>query len=83
MLVFVPIAIARPRLSWLWALPLPLWLVREQSIYPPVWKKQHMGLNAALTPRVGHAPLIAYAVVVVASTLLVAGWRSASRDVER
>ena len=31
-LLYIPIAIVRPRLSWLWALPLALWVCRGQSV---------------------------------------------------
>ncbi len=31
-LLYIPIAIVRPRLSWLWALPLAFWMCRGQSI---------------------------------------------------
>ena len=39
-LLFVPIAIVRPRLSWLWTAPLVLWILGGQSIAATVWDKQ-------------------------------------------
>jgi hypothetical protein len=81
-LLFVPIAIARPRLSWLWALPLPLWLVGAQSTDPPLGSAAKAGADPALSARIGHLPLIAYAVVIVTSTLAVTAYRLARRDGE-
>ena len=47
-LLYIPIAIVRPRLSWLWALPLALWVCRGQSIDGAVWDKvrKHQGPRA-------------------------------------
>jgi hypothetical protein len=76
-LLFIPIAIARPRLSWLWALPLPLWIVGAQSTYPPIWDSYNTDRDPALAPRIGHLPLIGYAVAIVVATLALAAYRSA------
>jgi Glycosyltransferase family 87 len=81
-LLFVPIAIARPSLSWLWALPLPLWIVGAESTYPPIWRSANIDRDPALSPRIGHLPLIAYAVTIVVLTLSLAAYRSAGRDGE-
>jgi Glycosyltransferase family 87 len=72
-LLFIPIAIVRPRLSWIWCAPLVLWILGGQSIQPPIWDKQIKYTSLALSPRVGHAPLIACALAVATVILLVVG----------
>jgi len=81
-LVFVPIAIVRPRLSWLWAMPLLLWVVGGQSISRPIWDSQKKYRDLATSPRVGHASLIVYALAVVTAILATAAYaaRSARRQ---
>ena len=75
-LLFVPIAIASPTLSVLWAIPLTLWVVRGQSTVPAFWHRVPKRTDLALTPRVGQAPLIVYCVAVTALILaLAAVWR--------
>ena len=68
-LLFVPIAIVSPRLAPLWFAPFALSLVPGQSDEPPVWQHE-APRNLALTPRVGHASFVVYAVVVVSALLL-------------
>ena len=63
-LLYIPIAIVRPRLSWLWALPLAFWVCRGQSIDGALWEKVRKHKDLALTPRIGSAPLIVYAIFV-------------------
>ena len=76
MLLFVPIAIASPTLSILWALPLTLWVVRGQSTVPAFWHRVPKRTDLALTPRIGQAPLIVYCVAVTVLILtLAAVWR--------
>ena len=70
-LLYVPIAIVRPRLSWLWAAPLLLWVLSGQSVQPPLWDKQVSANDLALTASVGGWQKIAYAVAVAAGVLLV------------
>lgn len=82
LLVFVAIGIAAPRLTWLWALPLLLWVVGAQSTYPPIWHSSSQEIDPALSARVGHLPLIAYAIAIVVATLVLAAYRSARRDGE-
>jgi hypothetical protein len=77
LILFIPIAIARPRLSWLWAAPLLLWVVRGQSIESPIWRTPHRFKDLALTPRIGHWPLIVYTLVIVAIILLLAARQAA------
>jgi hypothetical protein len=80
-LLLVPIAIASPRLSLLWALPLSLWVVRGQSTIPAFWHAVPKRTDLALTPRVGQAWLIVYCVAVVGLTFaLAAFWRSAGES---
>ena len=74
LLLYVPIAIASPGLSALWAMPLLLWLVRGQSTQEPIWRNLPPRGDLALTPRVGHAPLIVYAVLVTAAAFSLAAW---------
>lgn len=81
-LLYIPIAIARPRLSWLWALPLTLWLCRGQSIDGAVWDKVHKHKDLALTPRIGSAGLIVYA-LVVATAVIILSARLVSQRAER
>ena len=54
-LLYVPIAIVRPRLSWLWALPLAFWICRGQSIDGAVWHKVRKHKDLALHARIGSA----------------------------
>jgi alpha-1,2-mannosyltransferase len=82
LLVFVAIGIAAPRLTWLWALPLLLWVVGAQSTYPPIWHSSSQEIDPALSVRVGHLPLIAYAIAIVGATLAIAAYRSAGRGGE-
>ncbi len=70
-LLYVPIAIVRPRLSWLWAAPLLLWVLSGQSVQPPLWEKQVSANDLASTASVGGWPKIAYAVVLVAGILFI------------
>lgn len=73
-LLYIPIAIARPRLSWLWAVPLPLWVLRAQSTRPPIWRKDVKITDLALTPRVGDWTLVAIAVGIGAAVTVLAAW---------
>jgi hypothetical protein len=70
-LLYVPIAIVRPRLSWLWATPLAFWVLSGQSVQPPLWDKQVSAADLARTAPVGHWWTILYAVVVVAGILAI------------
>jgi glycosyl transferase family 87 len=72
-LLYIPIAIVRPRLSWLWCAPLLLWILGGQSTQSPIWDKQIDYTSLALSPRIGHAPQIIYALVVVTAILLIVG----------
>ena len=81
-LLYIPIAIVRPRLSWLWAAPLVLWVCRGQSIDAPVWQKMHRYHDLALSPRIGYAPIIVYALLVV-GTVIVLSARFATQRAER
>jgi hypothetical protein len=74
-LLFVPIAIGTPRLAPIWELPLAFWVVRGQSIQPPIWRPLPKKVDLALTPRIGDAPLVIYG-VLVAATLLALSARS-------
>ena len=48
-LLFVPLAIARPRLSWPWGLPLLFWIVPAQETHGAAWKVVvGLGLAAAM-----------------------------------
>lgn len=69
-LLYVPIAIARPRLSWLWALPLVLWVVRGQSIQPVIWHHTARAKDLADTARIGHWPQIVYCLGVATVVFL-------------
>jgi hypothetical protein len=77
LILFIPIAIARPRLSWLWATPLLFWVVRGQSVEGPVWHDIPRYKDLALSPRIGQWYLIVYVLVVMTLILLLAA-RSSS-----
>jgi len=56
-LLFVPLAIARPRLSWPWGLPLLFWFVPAQETFGAAWKiVVGLGLAAAIAAASAHAP---------------------------
>jgi alpha-1,2-mannosyltransferase len=80
-LLYIPIGIARPRLSWLWALPLALWVCRGQSVDGALWDAVHKHKDLALTPRVGSAGLIVFAIAVVSSVIVLSA--RASQRTER
>jgi alpha-1,2-mannosyltransferase len=80
-LLYIPIGIARPRLSWLWTLPLAFWVCRGQSIDGVVWQKVHKHTDLALSPRIGNAPLIIYALALV-TLILALSIRSVGRQAE-
>ena len=70
-LLFIPIGIVRPRLSWLWALPLALWVCRGQSIDGAVWDHVRKRSDLALSARIGSSGLIIFALSVASAVLLI------------
>jgi alpha-1,2-mannosyltransferase len=70
-LLFIPIGIVRPRFSWLWALPLTLWVCRGQSIDGAVWDHVRKRSDLALSARIGSAGLIIFALSVASAVLLI------------
>ena len=70
-LLYIPIAIVRPRLSWLWALPFALWVCRGQSIDGAAWDHVRRHGDLALSARVGSAGLIIFAFSVATAVLLI------------
>jgi alpha-1,2-mannosyltransferase len=79
LLLYIPIGIVRPRLSWLWALPLAFWICRGQSTDGVIWHKLHVYTDLALTPRVGDPALIVFAIAIAAAVLALSA-RIANRE---
>ena len=78
-LLYIPIAIVRPRLSWLWALPLAFWVCRGQSIDGALWEKVRKHKDMALTARIGSAPLILYAIALAGLVIAVSAHLASQR----
>ncbi len=81
-LLFLPIALVRPRLSWLWALPLALWLVRGQSDQPLIWQHNPTFHDMALSPRIGAWPQILFCLACAVAVFTIAAWRGSTTTQE-
>jgi hypothetical protein len=81
-LLFLPIALIRPRLSWLWALPLALWVVRGQSDQPLIWQHNPTFRDMALSPRIGAWPQIVFCLGCAAIVFALTAWPRSPRSPE-
>ena len=79
LLLYIPIGIVRPRLSWLWALPLAFWICRGQSVDGVAWHKVHVYSDLALAPRIGDPLLIVFVLAIVTAVIALSA-RIAARE---
>jgi hypothetical protein len=83
-LLFIPIALAAPRLSLLWAIPLLLWVDPGQSIQHPFWQTQPKHpIPPQDTARVGDPWFIVCAVVLTTAVIALAAGGAAGSQHEQ